>query len=442
MKPNLFLVLVLICLMIACRTFLPTTENDPVPIRATAIPHLQTFTPYPTYTPYPIFLPVPTETNIPNEISNLYLPAYQLALLYDINHWISKDDPPTYSWGPPYQVRLEHKLYEDCSITEIGPASLWGDKREDIQLGNIRYILVTGALPHVREYLADSGFYNPNPESYPYLLANISSDQGEECIQDVEHVLSTLYYSDQSVCGIGTLDYSAIAWVEGVQAKQVCDSLLDSIRREGNQPLIWYGILPSEVAYDYEAQCSDKLEGFSYQILGYDGARGREMCRWIVESYGISGQVTTPDLFSIIFAARMEANLQAYAELEALQTIEDAIQATEIANEQSIEATENAYNQSLRATAAAAEQNYKVACLERGGYISEFGNCIVDYPGWPAQRVAIYYDGSWNADRAEQERKTCELEEEAADIGEQSGFPWSIRPEYHTITGVCARGTP
>ena len=93
---------------------------------------------------------------------------------------------------------------------------------------------------------------------------------------------------------------------------------------------------------------------------------------------------------------------------------------------------------------------YREACAERGGYIEAddtavgaFGwdSCLVDYPGWPEEFVALLEDGTFDQERAQREREQCERQEENAQRAEASGEPWSDPPKYYERTGVCTPGT-
>lgn len=94
------------------------------------------------------------------------------------------------------------------------------------------------------------------------------------------------------------------------------------------------------------------------------------------------------------------------------------------------------------ATATAEQLTYETACRQHNGHLSANGNCVVDYPGWPDQRVSIKRDGSWDTAAADSERADCDTQAADAATSAQDGQPWSVLPKYHNDTGVCARGTP
>ena len=98
--------------------------------------------------------------------------------------------------------------------------------------------------------------------------------------------------------------------------------------------------------------------------------------------------------------------------------------------------------QNADATQQAEDRLYALVCSQHNGYISEFGNCVVDYPGWPSQRVTVNRDGTWNAYQAEINRGDCEVDTQDAALSALEGWPWTELPLYHPDTGVCTPGSP
>lgn len=200
----------------------------------------------------------------------------------------------------------------------------------------------------------------------------------------------------ETACGIGLLDHNVRIWVKGRDAQQVCGGITAMIRQQGSQPISWSGRI-SESVDNYQPVCSDGLPTLSYEIV--DTGRhsyGIEWCQWMVQTYGTSGIVTVPDLFGIIGAAQQAAQ--------------------------------------------ALKQTYAASCQQHNGYVDKHGLCVVDYPGWISEPVAIKVDGTWDAYIADLNRSDCEPNIKTAMDDAAKGQTWSIPPQYHPDTGICVNG--
>ncbi len=125
------------------------------------------------------------------------------------------------------------------------------------------------------------------------------------------------------------------------------------------------------------------------------------------------------------------------AAIEACDTQRTALdrEAAEVAAEWAAERA------AAEAAEAAQRTTYRNACQSRGGHVSGGGTCLVDYPGWSAQIVAVRADGSFDTAQAEMNRQDCDTATADAALSAQDGFPWSQLPEYHSDTGVCVLGS-
>lgn len=88
------------------------------------------------------------------------------------------------------------------------------------------------------------------------------------------------------------------------------------------------------------------------------------------------------------------------------------------------------------------QQAFANGCAAHAGYVDGYGSCVVDYPGWQSQLVALNPDGSFDEALAGYNRDECELQLQDAQRSAEEGFPRSELPIYHEDSGVCIPGTP
>jgi hypothetical protein len=216
-----------------------------------------------------------------------------------------------------------------------------------------------------------------------------------------------------SSCGVGLKDHDVLIYVVGQRSQQTCREIRIMIQKQGQQPTNWDGVVLKALG-DYDAVCSDVVSGFAYEVVDTGGkSYGTNWCMWVANTYGASGLGTGPDGLGIIRAG---------------QQLQDQSRKTQTATSQ---ATMNARN-----------QNYSNTCKQHNGYIRASGNCVVDYPGWPAQPVTLSPDGTWDSIGADSNRRNCELNAEDAASAAKAGRPWTSAPQYHPDTGVCVHGNP
>lgn len=251
------------------------------------------------------------------------------------------------------------------------------------------------------------------------LLPSSNGSDARQTRTTSQQLTTSSQLSAQDSCGIALFGSNVRIWIEGQNAQQVCNDLVQSVRKGGGQPSSWNGQLTIELS-DAAPVCSDILPKIKYEVVD-TGANinGSSWCQWMTQKYGASKNPTNPDLFGIIKAVRQAS----------LTVTNEAQQVAESARK------------SVQATTATKKAVYAAACKAHNGYTGDSGNCVVDYPGWSHQRVAIQEDGAWDVDRAESERRQCEMSKADADAAEKNGRPWTTPPQYHPDTGVCSRGS-